>query len=111
MHGPLPTFKYFLLIIKKLKFQYSISYQYQYNLQKLLITHIFNTYKSSAQYTSAQNQSAQKQSAQRRGNLDNNHLEGYHRKLNMEFNRSHPSIYRFIGVLQSHEEEYRVKVQ
>jgi hypothetical protein len=26
----------------------------------------------------------------------------------MEFN---PSIYRFIGVLQSHEEEYRVKVQ
>ncbi len=45
------------------------------------------------------------------GPRTNNHLEGYHRKLNMEFNRSHPSIYRFIGVQQSHEEDYRVKVQ
>jgi hypothetical protein len=44
------------------------------------------------------------------GPRTNNHLEGYHRKLNNEFNRSHPSIYRLIGILQNHEVEYRVKI-
>ena len=44
------------------------------------------------------------------GPCTNNHLEGYHRKLNLEFNRSHPSIYQLIGILQNHKVEYRVKV-
>ena len=44
------------------------------------------------------------------GSRTNNHFEGYHRKLNLEFNRSHLSIYRLIGILQNHEVEYRVKV-
>ena len=43
------------------------------------------------------------------GPRTNNHLERYHRKLN-ELNRSHPSIYRLIAILQKHEVEYRVKI-
>lgn len=44
------------------------------------------------------------------GPRTNNYIEGYHQKLNSEFNRSHPSVFRLINVLQKHDADFQVKV-
>ena len=45
------------------------------------------------------------------GPKTNNHSEGYHHKLNLEFNKSHPNMKTFMKIMRKHEVEFALKVK